>query len=193
MKIAICTIDTPELWQFAPATAASKVEYAARWDVAFFRIPFSITDRPVSWGKIALTRQVLQTYDWVWWLDADAGITNHTIDPKTLIADADFIVAKDVNGINCGSFLMRAGEVTNRFIDRVWSRTEFLNHHWWEQAAIIAELERDPAQIKVHHPPKAMLNAYPDDWMPDSVVIHYPGSFSPRRCELTYKMRNAKR
>lgn len=194
MRMAICTIDTPNLWHFANATAASKVEYANRWGLGFYRLPCSPTNRPVSWGKLVLMQEVLKTNDWAWWIDADAGITNHTIDPAILMADADMIVAKDIHGINCGSFLFRAGKATNDFIDRVWARTEFLNHNWWEQAAIIAELERDPAQIKVHYPPKPMLNAYPgEDWTSESLVVHFPGYFTPRRSELPTMMRDAKR
>jgi hypothetical protein len=34
---------------------------------------------------------------------------------------------------------MRKSELTNQFLDAVLSHSEFTNHDWWEQAAIIAE------------------------------------------------------
>lgn len=87
----------------------TKYEYAARhgFDVTAVRGRIA-KDRPASWSKIPLCRQALEYADWLWWLDADAPITNPALDVRQYCDEsADIVITADANGINCGSLLLR--------------------------------------------------------------------------------------
>lgn len=61
-----------------------------------------------EWGKIVHMLDVLPKHDWVFWSDADTMITNFTIKLETLIDENyNFIVSKDINGMNTGNFLIK--------------------------------------------------------------------------------------
>lgn len=99
-------------------------------------------DRPLAWGKVALSRALLAHYDVVLWLDADTVVQRTDIDPLSLVpADAfQAMVQHDGdNSItpNTGVWLLRSGEVSDAFLDAVWSKTEYLNHPFWENAAVL--------------------------------------------------------
>eukprot|EP01018_Ginkgo_biloba_P011810 Gb_29537 [translate_table: standard] len=68
--------------------------------------------RPPSWSKILALRTHLPHYDWVFWNDADSLVTNPDIALENVLYSIvgnmeyekmpDFIVTKDVTGINAG-------------------------------------------------------------------------------------------
>jgi hypothetical protein len=67
---------------------------------------------------------VLNDYDWVFWLDADAWITNYDIKLETILprqGSADFVVTQDINGPNAGSWLLRNSDWSRKFLKDWWS------------------------------------------------------------------------
>lgn len=176
-------LDTPEIAGYADVSLRTKYAYAARhgFDVSAVRGRIA-KDRPASWSKIPLCRQNLDHCDWLWWLDADAAITNSEIDVRRYCDnDADLVATHDANGINCGSFLLRNSDGARRLLDKAWARTEFIDHPWWEQAAIAAVLSEDDT-IKVKVIPQRAINSYPENWQPGDLVIHLAGK--PNRADL---------
>lgn len=184
-RLAIVTVESPNLMPWCAATAASKEELAHRWGLGFYRLDAAAhaDHRPPSWAKITASRRVLPSFDWVWCMDADTCVTNMTLDPKELLDDSqDMLVSADKNGINCGSVFWRNCPKIVEFLYRVWNRTEFVNHNWWEQAAIRAEIEENPINSKMID--KRRINGYPDDWQHGDGVLHCPGDFSYYRPHL---------
>lgn len=187
----ILHLHTPEIAQMGQLSAAMKSKYAQRWGLNF--LGYSHTLNPVrapSWSKVIALEAALASHDWAWWIDADTAINNFDVDPRSFcLPDADMVVARDINGINCGSLLMRSCLASTDLLNAAWNRTEFLNHNWWEQAAIRAELPT--SKCRVRYVDKALFNAYPDEDCSKSVVIHYPGHFTPRRGEIFTYARKA--
>jgi hypothetical protein len=129
-------------------------------------------ERPPSWFKIPyITCEIKEGFDYVLWIDSDAMLTGKQrvkdlIDPKS-----DLTIATDENGINCGVMAWRSSEKTLKFLGRVWEREEFIDHPWWEQAAIADMID----ELSVSYVDKSLFNAYPSDATEESGILHWPG------------------
>jgi hypothetical protein len=138
-------------------------------------------DRPASWSKVGFVRQELAASDWVFWTDADSLVMNAAVPLTRFVVDAVDIVLSDdpYHGINAGCFLVRNTAWARRFLDRVYARTDFLHHPWWENAAIIALYEEDP-DVRRHTAvvPNKWFNAFPYEgggYEAGDFVAHFPG------------------
>lgn len=104
--------------------------------------------RPPAWAKVPLIRDTLDTYDLVVWIDADAVIVDDREDiAGALVPDAQLALVRhrreDVLIPNTGVMVWRAGEFARGLLDRMWSSTRFLDHPWWENAALLDALGYD--------------------------------------------------
>jgi hypothetical protein len=135
--------------------------------------------RPASWSKIRMIQELchIAPGQWAFWIDGDAVVTRPDWRLEALADDdAELIIAKDHNGMNCGVFLIRLGNMTWNFLADVYSRTEFLNHRWWEQAAIRQVLE-EGYPFRVKYADKTLINANPDDFVQGhTAVLHVPNA-----------------
>jgi len=101
-------------------------------------------DRPPAWGKIPLFRRLLEAYDFVLWIDADAIILDPSLDIETVIpknayqAFAYTTIWPELGGQGypcTGVWALRAGERAQRFLAAVWEQHDLVDQHPWEQAA----------------------------------------------------------
>lgn len=93
--------------------------------------------RPPPWYKVYALIEELRHQDYVLWIDADTLIVNQGFDLRSIVVpDKEFYVANDFNGMNTGVMMWKGGDYSVDFLQRVYSMTDFLNHIWWEQAAI---------------------------------------------------------
>lgn len=103
-------------------------------------------ERPVAWSKVLLIHRLLESYDVVLWIDADAAVTDASHDISDLLGSRDLmaLVAHSAPGHpdpmpNTGVWLLRQHWRTRRFLRSVWASTHYIDHDWWENAAV-AEL-----------------------------------------------------
>jgi hypothetical protein len=102
-------------------------------------------DRPPAWSKIALVRELLERYDEVLWVDADAIFVDISKDMAELVRpDKDLYLVEHVweeneawRSANTGVFLVRSTPWARRFLDRVWAAEQYVDHTWWENAAVL--------------------------------------------------------
>jgi hypothetical protein len=147
-------------------------------------------ERAPSWSKIPLFRELLDRYDLVLWIDADAAVVDPTLDPADELRPHDLmgLVAHEVDGQvvpNCGVWLLRRDPDVVAFLDRVWARTEYIAHKWWENAALLAELgySTEPHVEIVEPSPMRQRTTYLDrswnsiriDTAAHPRINHYPG------------------
>jgi mannan polymerase II complex MNN10 subunit len=144
------------------------------------------TSRPIAWSKIKLIQKVMENpkYNWVFWTDADALIMNLAIPLEELIDERyDLIISKDFNNINTGHFLIKNSDWSQDFLKRVYSHVNCIHGPWWEQHAVIGEL-----QDKYHAPfvkmiPQRFMNSYPFEtaryltgtYQRGDFVVHFAG------------------
>ena len=151
--------------------------------------------RPPAWSKVALIRRLLDQHELVLWLDADTVVMRSDRDIAEELPDDRFMamVEHTVGGKanpNTGVMVIRSGEEARRFFDEVWESTQYLNHRWWEQAAVMHLLGYDPDtgeraresewHDRIHWLGKEW-NSIRDDPAPQPRIRHWPGFTVTRR------------
>jgi hypothetical protein len=101
--------------------------------------------RPLSWSKVPLLRRLLGEYDVAVWVDADAIFLDTSRDIAEELEDDRFLYLcmhryEGQDAANCGILMLRSCDEALALLDDVWAMTEFVDHPWWEQAAILTQL-----------------------------------------------------
>jgi hypothetical protein len=172
------------------------------------------TGRPPAWNKIVVLRTLLSMgHDWVAWVDADAlvrrldGDLRSEIRPgKDLYLSLHHQWVHPMPGMavrfevpNTGVMLLRRCDWTLDFLERTWGAEAWINHPWWENAAIIdlmgykRLLESKATNVP---DPAVMDHVQWLDWSwnsvpgecdhPDPHIVHYTrrGTFPERLAEM---------
>lgn len=183
------------LTAYAPADAAvgaisraNKEAYCARHGYRFVcRTDGFDPTRPADWGKVTFIREELARAEWVFWSDPAALVMNASVPVTRFVQDCvDVVLSGDpTNGINTGHMLVRATEWSARFLERVYSSTEFRNHPWRENAAVLRLYAEDP-DVRRHAAvvPNKLFNGYPypnGGYADGDFVAHLAGLGSAER------------
>jgi hypothetical protein len=146
--------------------------------------------RPVSWEKVALLHALVDEYQLVCWVDADAVVLDTAPDVRREVDRARFLhlVEHRVDGErrpNAGVMVLHGGRLASRFLERVWDQHQLVHHKWWESAAVAHLLgyrvgaSMRPARPSAWRPLVGFLdrswNSIPDDPAPRPHVAHFPG------------------
>jgi hypothetical protein len=144
-KGVICSLATGRHRELLAETAPSMAAYAQHhgWDLVLSSEHLS--DRPPSWSKLVLVQELTQRYEYVWWIDADAIIVALDRDILAEVGgEADIWFARhpqdrdpDATVLNAGVFLARSGAFTRDLFQSMWDQEQFIEHNWWENAALL--------------------------------------------------------
>jgi len=98
--------------------------------------------RPPSWGKVRMMRDLLERYDIVLWVDADAIILDGSADPADLLGPEDYQALVCLHQLGqefptCGVWLLRSTPKAKAFLDAVWTKEQYTDDRYWEQAAAL--------------------------------------------------------
>jgi mannan polymerase II complex MNN10 subunit len=100
------------------------------------------------WGKIKYAIDNISKYDWVWTMDIDTMIMNHSIKIEDIVNDEYCVMLSSLNGsiehINTGSMFYKNDEKTIKFLNDIYDQKEFYWNGYWEQDAIIKLLKTNP-------------------------------------------------
>lgn len=105
-------------------------------------------NRPTSWLKIPIIKSLfLNGYETVLWLDSDIFINKIDIDIaqfnsisliQGLVAHEDKYEGRVPNA---GVWLLNKSALS--FLDKMWNLTDYINHKWWEQGAMIELMQNN--------------------------------------------------
>jgi hypothetical protein len=131
------------------------VEYAERQGYDLLTDPPTMLMRPPSWGKLPAVRDALDQYDEVLWIDADVVILDPTDDISADVpADAWQAITRhhtpEGEIPSCGVWLVR--RPMWKTLEDMWRQTRYLDHPWWEQAALLHTLGYNPNTRPVERP-----------------------------------------
>jgi len=114
--------------------------YADRHGYELHADPPGVRTRPASWLKVAALLDLLEEHDEALWIDCDVVI----VEPELDLADevpfhAWQALARhhtaDGEVPNCGVWYVR--QEARPALERIWRLDRYLDHPWWEQAAMI--------------------------------------------------------
>ena len=156
--------------------------------------------RPIAWSKVGFlltTLNKLPDGDLIWLSDADVFITNPDLRIEDhvlplLPSNKDLLFIYDAcHHLNSGNLLMRNSKWLRDFWNRVNERTDCTYHIWWENMAMIKEMEsnkEDREKIQVTNQHKR-FNAYlmglegEPLWEPSDFLVHFAGVYNPVKME----------
>lgn len=200
-KIHIISAYTDNLIDMINVSKPILSEYCYRNNYSYdiFNIPTDYI-RPYSWFKIDKLIQIDNDYDYILWMDADSVIVNKQFKIESIInKNKYFYISKDLHNINCGVFMIHNNNYMKKFLENTWNKTQYLNHCWWEQAAIIDSIENNIFNISqyIEYIPQCVLNAYDYKYYSNtkqdgqvtanSFIFHCPGLDHRLRLELLVK------
>lgn len=136
-------------------SASSSKIYAQKWGYTFEAHRVLYAGRPAAWSKIFYLIKEIESskYDYLLWVDADAFFIRTDLDVLANIPNSkDIFLVKhmctigsidDQPGLylqadrpNSGVMLVKCTDWSLNFFKCIWGMVEYLNHPWWEQAAL---------------------------------------------------------
>ncbi|ENI01152.1 glycosyltransferase family 34 protein [Bipolaris maydis ATCC 48331] len=200
-RLALVTFVT-EQRSYLYLSLRNKDHYSRRhgYDLVIDYEQHSETGNPVYWKFDMIERLVKSAkYDWIWWLDFDTLITNTNVNVANIIDDelqnvehadnVDYIFTNDCNGLNLGSFLVRAHDRSLEFIRRALDlRHTDEGKDYSEQDALVRVMKEEPYSKRFIVAPQSKLNAFPDEikcyedehgqWEPGKFILHFAGAWA---------------
>ncbi len=145
--------------------------YCQRYDLRLTFQPLRPSARPTSWSKIPLIQEAFRHgTEFVWWVDADTVVT----DPSRSIRDVikpgkDLYLVKHDDGRraspNGGIMLLRNSPWTVGFLQRVWDLEVYIDHIWWETAALTHLLSPESFAEAGIPDDRQRINDAPVEWL----------------------------
>jgi len=197
MKIAILTFHDSLYLPLAQLSLPNKKKYVQKNSYGLF-VKEDGFGNHFGWEKIRSFIELIKRneYDWIFWLGADAIITNFNIKLESIIDNNfHFIMATDSHGINSDSMLVRCSPESLAFFEEmILPKPEYLNHVEFEQG-VMRDLFHSSFPHLVKYVSQKTMNSYlydyyihmdeykerkdkfgnPGDWTEGDFVIHFPG------------------
>lgn len=190
-RIAMVTVVTPQFAAYE-ASVQNKLDYCAvhGHDLIIERAVLDLSRQPV-WTKLHVVRRCLADYDWIFWSDADAVVTDFSRSLGQVLGQAegchdgtDLYVTADPRGMNFGHFFLRNSRRAFDLIDAALARTDTLDHGCQEQEAVVRVLRETPGLCAARYVPQRLFNSYPDEmgdgpdasWQTGDFICHCPGA-----------------
>jgi hypothetical protein len=175
-RIALATLCTRNWEEMRLLEEPNKAAYCQRHGYELIAAQDTwCSERPASWSKVLLLTQHLPQFDWIWWLDADTLIMDLSVPIAQYCDEAyDIVMARDLNHtISCGSFLIRNTPAALQTLYKMWEQTQFINHCWWEQMALIHLLDTWACPARVKCVEQRLFNSYHYTYQPGDFVQHF--------------------
>lgn len=151
----LVTLAAGKYLQLLGMSRVTFISYAKKWGYDFVEVKESWDEsRPYAWTKLLAIRDLLDKYDFVFYVDSDALILRDDIDVAT-ISQTDFAwPIGPVNGRMCpsaGVMAIRSSASSKILFDLAYRQTDLIYNGWWEQAALMRVLQyEDPRDHEKH-------------------------------------------
>ncbi len=141
----MCSLAVGPHRQLLALSSQALLAYGQRqgWDVVISTENLS-EGRPPAWGKVRLVQRLLQHYDDVLWVDADAIVVDLERDvlqaatPRQDLHLVNHVLPGVPDGVpNSGVFLLSPSHWSRSFLARLWAQPALVDHNWWENAALL--------------------------------------------------------
>jgi hypothetical protein len=164
MRFKIITAYTNNIKEISDISYESYQNFCNKNNIEIQRFELNDIERPPSWYKIQLIlNEFKHGYDYIMWVDADTLLINNEFKIESILDEkSEIFISDDILGINCGVMIWKNTENNKNILNKVWDSTEFINHFWWEQAAIISVIDMNYNNIQsiIKKIPQKILNSY---------------------------------
>jgi hypothetical protein len=191
-RMLICSLASGkehlEMLQLMAPTAAYYAQLH-RMDCLLLPLPGKRLDasRPPAWDKVVLIHHMLKQYETVMWIDADAIICNPEKDIRSVLDPGIpmHMVAHRIGRRtipNTGVWICRSMPKTFEMLHHIWTSTQYVDHRWWEQAALMQLIGHSPdsstSPVETRYTPYVRFidrewNSRYSDRAENPVIYHY--------------------
>lgn len=196
----VCTLATGPYTELLAETRPSLERFASDHDRDLVVAETDVAGgRPAGWGKLAVIRELLDGYDEVVWVDADAVVVDGRADicaPLTRLRPLG-IVFHRYDGLeipNLGVIALLSTRWTRDFIDSLWC-AGYEDHPWMDNAPLLPLLGYDLHRPRASTRRRTLARAriVPLDLAWNSIpacpaarprIAHFPGLADDERCRL---------
>jgi hypothetical protein len=137
---ALCSIGSGPHEALLEISRPTFAAYAQRHGYELITSTESDPRRPPAWAKVPMLREALDSFELVLWIDADAVIVDGAEDVAARLEPERFLalVRHGEQKIpNTGVMLLHGDDRARELLDRTWAATRFVEHPWWENAALL--------------------------------------------------------
>ena len=158
---AICSLALGPYVDLLGIAASTYAAYARRWGWHLVLTTEDLSDgRPAPWAKVPYVKELLDSYEWVLWMDADAAFVDLDADISAeQEPDKDLHVVEHHHGHEelvataiTGVFMLRSSRWSLELLDTIWAREDLIDHMWWENAALLELLGYTLAPARLSRP-----------------------------------------
>lgn len=195
-QICICSSYDEGFSAIGNLTAQTLRAYASRFGFSVEIEPNIKMERHPAWHRVQFIPELLNRgYEYVLWLDADALIVRYDFDIRRVInGKSDLYLVQHDNPNhrptlvpNTGVMLVRNSKWSVDLFHKLWNMTEYLDHCWWENGALIKLLGYtqllDGSENQFNHDLLSHITFLPEIWnsvpcicsAPDPFIVHYAG------------------
>ncbi len=171
---ALCSIGSGPHADLLAVSRPTFAAYAERHGYELVTSTATVAGRPPAWAKVPMLREAVDAYELVLWIDADAVIVDGRDDVADL-ADRELALVRHRNGDvevpNTGVMVLRGGAFARELLDRMWAAKRYVDHPWWENAALLDLLGYDlpsalePRWRRLGRPARPLRHARPSRFL----------------------------
>jgi hypothetical protein len=181
-NIAIVTLATPNMKSMTDISFKNHAFYAKKHDYNYVSYYDSLVDfKYVTWNKVFAISDLISSFEYICWIDADAIFTNMDTTLESIIEQnpqKHLHVCDDIGGwrLNTGVMIWENCEWSTRVL-KDWSEMEKIPHNQGaEQQQLINYLKKhDNDCIHWHVYNRKLFNAHPKDHTEGDFVLHMMG------------------
>jgi len=196
MRICVVSLATKEIEDMSIAIL-NKQHYCKKYNYTFVNFNERFSKRHCPWDKIQCTLKVINWFDYVVWVDADAVFNNQTITLESIInehPDKDVLVCKDPCYtderphcmINTGIMIFKNTNTSIQLLNDTWNscgdyNIDVLNKHSYdgyphEQGALINMIKTDKYSNCYFLYEQSKFNTHPNYSNNETFIVHFMGS-----------------
>jgi hypothetical protein len=194
VRVCVATAYTENFREIGDLAAMTHRFYADRNGMdARAQVGYTL-DRPPAWFRVRWIPQLFdEGYDYVLWVDADAIFSRFDVDIRSVIdPNADLHIVqhyyqlkrREFTSPSTGVMLVRNCQWSRDLFAQLWSMTEYINHHLWENGAFLKlagynnNLKLGPDRL--NEKLLSRVKFLPDDWNRisaggDPIIRHFAG------------------
>ena len=195
-SFAIVSLATPNMKEMTDISNKNHRFYAQKHDYTYLCYDDTMVDgRYVTWNKVFVIKELLQSFEYVMWIDADAIFTNMNITLESIIEknpQKQLWVCDDIGGwrLNTGVMIWKKSIWSTKVVDD-WARMEKIPHNQGaEQQQLInylAKHDNDCKQWHVYN--RKVFNTHPKEHKQGDFILHMMGLSGEERI-ATFKRWN---
>ena len=177
---------------FCKITNLTKIKFASQWLNVQYIYSDSIKEELnlnvlPYWLKCNFILKYIDLFDYILWMDDDAGIVDQSFDINSFLNSLDesksIFIANDENGINAGVFFMKNSEISKECLKYIISKQSLKEYNklYYDQTVLIDFInnhkeiyqEISGSIFNAHH--KGFEHNHPNKYCDSTFIVHVAG------------------